>query len=936
MKSTLSRILGCTLLVVLLAVPAGAGTPCAGAHEAAQDAVASAELGLGLQQKLVTKIDNAWRLYSSGRKNGLKDAVHSLEVALRLLDSPATKQIPAAARGPVRSAIEAFLTCIQGGGEIQTATLTVRTFDVDFNALDNRGAPAAGGAIVRINGVEVGTTGADGTLTTEVAAGEVEIDAIVYPSTSGDATATLTAGQTASVDVVLYDSREPVEPTSLELAEAPDGVLDRTFTTATLRFVEANDALVSMKRIYLAELNPEGDSRMLDAAWFTTQANGTVAVTDMTSFRNALFATTGEIQLRLRGEDARGRLHDAVVTFFLARFRITGRLYAPPSNQALNVAGLTVVGKMLNTPLVIYATTDIGGRFSFPLLPSGNFEFKSESLQGERWYYGQGILVLDANYDLTVNMLHTDDLAAGIAEFTANPTTTTMAAFEGMSRSAPLYTDAPGRTDRVQEIPPLPRLVQLFVSAAFRNQLVSRTIDLDIPQGTTQVTLKYLVATAEYPYYVQAQSIYNDTWALRVRGGASGQQLFDIARQINSQLRRLQPLWRADGTTGEIEETLDVTALAANAPARLTLYASAMNVGDGILPTTVRASIENCTPGSTTNPCENVRIVRITRDRVPRNTEPSGVHTYYSIPRTGGTNLRERSFTLRIAKPAAATIQRVQADLLMEFGNSMQTVTNEGIGPRVRQVDANTLEVNISPNPSNIAGVPPPTHTISYRFTMVVNDNGVQRTAVKESDFSDSLWRMPDGFPRYSDRDTAVGGDDWASRGCYNWLNANRSLLPAINDVSGEHGRDIGHPRSHRRGTDIDIYHFYRMPGASAAQGMSNYLRLLARTREALTSGDATAKAEVRAFFVAIRSYSDILGAQPAVRNIIVPYGGASAFLPDAWATTLLHTGKISSPSMAYTLDLGLGNWSNSKVIPDPGHNDHIHISLNRMVLREE
>lgn len=925
------------LLLALLAIPAAADAPCSGTHEAAQDTVVTAEIGLGLQQKLLTKIDNAWRLYSSGRKNGRKDAVHSLEVALRLLDTPATKQIPAAKRGAIRTAIQSFLACIQGGGEVQTATLIVRTFDVDFNAVDERGAPAAGGAIVRINGLESGITGADGTLTLEVAAGEIEVDAIVYPSTSGSRTVTTTAGQRHTADVVLYDSMEPVEPTALEMAEAPDAVLDRTFTTATFRFVEANDAVVPMKKVYLAELNPEGDSQMLDASWFAPQANGTVSVTNMTAFRNAIFAASGEIQLRLRAEDTRGRLHDAVVTFFLARFRISGRLYAPPSNQALNVAGLTVVGKVLNTPIVLYATTDVGGRFTFPLLPSGNFEFKSESLQDGRWYYGQGVLVLDANYDLSVNMLYTDDLAAGIPEFSAQFAATSAGAFEGMRQSPPAYEDAPPREERLaHEPPPEARLIQLFVSAAFRNLLVSRTVALDIPQGTTQVTLKYLVATAEYPYYVQAQSIYNDTWALRVRGGASGQQLFDIARQINSQLRRLQPLWRADGTTGEIEETLDVTALAATAPARLTLYASAMNVGDGILPTSVRASLEDCTVGSTTNPCESVRIVRVTRDRVPRNTEPGGVHTYYSIPRTGGVNVRERKWTLTIAKPPAATVERVQADLLMEFGNSMQTVTNEGIGTRVRQVDPTTLEVNISPNPSSIAGVPVPTQTISYRFTMVVNDNGVRRTAVKESNFSDGLWQMPDGFQRYSGRDAGVGGDHWASRGCFNWLDANRALLPAINDVSGEHGRDIGHPSSHRRGTDIDIYHFYRLPGANAAQGMSNYLRLLARTQEALTTGNATAKAEVRAFFVAIRSYGDILTAQQEVRNILVPYGGAANYLPSGWATELLHTGKVQSPSTAYSLDLGMGTWRNSKIVADPSHNDHLHISLNRRVLREE
>jgi murein endopeptidase len=83
---------------------------------------------------------------------------------------------------------------------------------------------------------------------------------------------------------------------------------------------------------------------------------------------------------------------------------------------------------------------------------------------------------------------------------------------------------------------------------------------------------------------------------------------------------------------------------------------------------------------------------------------------------------------------------------------------------------------------------------------------------------------MPDGFERFGQGTIDIGGDDWASRGAYNWLAANKNLITRINDISGEHGRNIGHS-SHKHGTDIDMFHFYTFQ--KGASGKVNYSQLI-------------------------------------------------------------------------------------------------------------
>lgn len=898
---------------------------CEADYTAVVTALEGAQLGQGLERKLITKVDNAWRIYQSGIKNSVKIAEHELDVALRLLDSPATKQIPPQLREELGAVITALQSCITGGPPVDTATLVVHTYLPSDAAPDGHGEPGPAGVSIRVGGVELGVTGDDGSATVQVPAGTILVEARLYPSNQGQAELTLAPGEHAEVDLILDDGKELAEESMLVLDEAAEGVLANNFSAFTLRFLSDDSTTVALAEVdEVALLDRNGGPSVFLESKFALQADGSLAATDLNALRSLLLARSGEIQVRVHGSDALGRIHDNVVGFYLARYRVVGTLHAPPSYPALDPAGLFVTATILNTDLVFRRVTDAAGQFELPLLPAGNLEFSSETFQNDRYYYGQGIVVLNGNLALSINMLHTEDLINGVPGFSWSPLP---GAPEGSGSGA-----APEPGERTPDAPPFAGFpadfptaatqASVFVVAGAQNVPITQSATLNVPRGTAKVILTYIVQTDEYPYYVLSQSIYNDAWSLAVRGGSGGQQLFSLSRQINSQLS-VAPIWQSNGTTGQIEQELDVSALTASADTTLTLWASSMNVGDGILPTRVQATL-GAEPA--------VRINSMTPDTV---NPTRGDSSFYSIPRSGATNHFSRWFTLDVTKPDTSTVQRVEVKLLGP--GELMTVLDEGIGQNVVEVNDHTLRVRVSmhANASTIGGQPPPAHDVKYRFKLVVDDNGTTLDDQKDSGTRHALWRMPDGFGRYSIRDT--GGDDWASRAAYRWMDQNRALLTRINDVSGEHARDIGH-RTHQYGTDIDMFHFYTFPGA--VSGSDNYNRLAAAVRLAIRINDpdpvirqqaAEARQRVTGWVEATRTGLDDLGALNTVSELRYALGDAGGGLVRGWAQALLETGQTTVSGTA--LDLGLGTWSNTKYLPRADHNDHVHVTLNRVAI---
>jgi hypothetical protein len=810
--------------------------------------------------------------------------------------------------------------CTQSGACFGSVTL--RTFEFSDSAAGGKGPAAGGGAVISLDGKTLGTTGPDGSVTVMVPVGSKTIDVLRYPSSSATVKLNVIGGSAQQVDVVLQDGKDLAFDAELKIDQIVNGVLSSSFSALMLRFTNSQGAvsIASVDQIEL--LRADGSTPKSIATMFTLSGNGTLSATDITGLRSALNLEGAPIQLHVHGEDALGRPLDGVNTFYLGRFQITGRLAPPPSNVSLNTSGILVTAKVLNTPIVYYVVSDASGNFSIASVPTGNIEFACETLQNGKYYYGKGVAVLSSNISITLNMLNSVDLANGVLQFTVSQT------------SAPAEESTLARSETQDYAPPaLPfpetvdGSVSVAVTAGAQNVSVSKTATLTIPKGTASITLSYSVATAEYPQYVLAHSIYDDVWTLSLAAGSGGQQLYSISRQVNSQLTS-EPLWQSNGSTGTIVKKVDVSSLTVNADTTVTMSASAMNVGDSQLATSVNATVG-------TDDAQ-LKINSITHDKVgfpfgvASGISTNGNSTYYSIPRPGATNLYTRTFRINFTKPKGATITKVTVTLMAAA--DLMKVLDEGIGAAVRQVDDQNIDVQVTMNPtaSTVVGQPPPTHNIKYRFKLTASNAGSTIQDEKTSEELHALWRMPDGLTRYGARDQ--GGDDWCSKGTYNWLSTNTSLVTAIDDISGEHARHIGHA-SHFYGTDIDMFHFYRFP--NAVSGGDNYSKLRADTLLSIQTGsDGTAaRQRVISWVNATRTGLDKLAAKAEVSQLLYAKGAATTGLSAGWARDLLQTGKITVSGQA--LNLGLASWTNSKYVPRSDHDDHLHVTLSRSVLGE-
>lgn len=479
----------------------------------------------------------------------------------------------------------------------------------------------------------------------------------------------------------------------------------------------------------------------------------------------------------------------------------------------------------------------------------------------------------------------------------------------------------------------------LSVSASAQNQVVSGSSSYTLPKGTKSVGLLYNVFSAEYPDYVTQQSIYNDVWSVTLSG--PGGPLFNITRQINSQLTQ-PPTWQPDRTTGDIRQNIDISGLTASGPVILQIIATAMNVGDSSLTTIVRASLEEP---------PLLDITEATPDTITANNGG----TYYSVPASGDTNALQRTFTLKLNKSEDITVSSVTVTLqgagdLMNVvqqlpvpsGNDVQVISQSDTEMTVK------VRVTIRDPVSSVNGNPPPTHSLSYHFQVEGTDAaGTTVDAEKTVTGRRALWRMGNVLAsRYGSRDS--GHDDWGSHGTYQWLQQHIDLIKAVDDISGEHGRNIGHT-THQYGTDIDMYHFHRFAGATSGTDNYNRLRNTALTAFGTLLANGTsnpnppqaavdARNNLTAFVTATRTGLANLAALPSVSRLYYAIGTVDGTsLPNGWARSLIENGRVSRTvnGVVQTVDLGLGNWSRAKVTYNSVHNNHVHVTLDRPAIGE-
>jgi hypothetical protein len=817
---------------------------------------------------------------------------------------------------------------VQITGVGTATTLNVHAFQYDTTLPDGQGPALGAGVQIQINGKDAGVTDATGTFSSAVAPGALNIFGRIPSQAVGSANVSIADGQTLDVNLLLDFDKEAIDDAPLAADEIANQLLDANFTALTLRFTR-NDSQVPIKTIDTIDLlNRNGDPVSRVEGNFSVDAQGVIHGANIPALKSLFQGQQGLMTLRVMASDVNGLVYQNDVSFYLALFNVSGTLVAPPSFPTLNTGGIQVTLTLLGTPLNVTTTSAADGTFTFPKFPVGLIGFKSSTQQQAKFYYGQGQLLLNRNVSVKLVMRNQDDVKNGVPPLTVTTVFAPLAPLDPDPLAVPSDVAA-ARADAAAD----PNSVSVTSVAAAQDVPVTNSAVLDVPAGTKKVTLSYNVFTQEWPFFVQSQSIFNDVWSLTVFGGAGGEQLFEIDRNVNAQWFALPPFWQPNGSTGQIGEDIDVSALTANNQAtQLTVVSMAMDIGDGILPTTVNATL---------GAAPTITVDSVTPDMLTVPTRSD--NTYFSIPRPTKTNVFARTFTVKYTKPSDATITNLKVNLKTAGGQQLMTVIDEGPGNRVQVLDDTTLRATVTLGPaSTVASQPPPGGQVLYEFTLKATQNNADITSdPKNSQPVNPLWRMPDGIARYSPSGTSPGdagrdqgGDDWSRATTYQWIQQNTGLITSVNDISGEHARDLGH-QTHARGVDIDIYHFHRFTGSVSAQ--SNYVALEARARAALT-GDAVALADLTSWLSDMRTGLGNLAANGSVFRLYTTIGntisvniqGQPVTLAGGWGQTLLRTGSVTA-SNGQVLQTNLGQWANAnnaKIAYNAVHNNHIHILL--------
>ena len=179
-------------------------------------------------------------------------------------------------RQDITSAVSALSRCFAANQPAALATLTITAYRVNPDAPDDRG-PIAAGAYLTIEDVDVGRTGADGTLTLQVPSGPIRIEAFVPPSEWGEAQKDLDEGVRDSASIVLADGKEVGLEVDVSIVEAVRDVIPAKVKSFTMRLTRDGVAvgLKGIDRIYLLDRNYNTDLELED--FFTLDSNMIVA-----------------------------------------------------------------------------------------------------------------------------------------------------------------------------------------------------------------------------------------------------------------------------------------------------------------------------------------------------------------------------------------------------------------------------------------------------------------------------------------------------------------------------------------------------------------------------------------------------------------------------------------------------------------------------------
>lgn len=685
-----------------------------------------------------------------------------------------------------------------------------------------------------------------------------------------------------------------------------------------------------------------GGTDVSDSLFVTDQFtfdDNTAKIIDSSQFATLVSSLgLGEYEMELSFYDSVNDLiYDGVVYFRFGNRIIEGSIDGPFGLDGHSIELESADGTISRTLI-----SDNDGTFSFDRLPPAVYQISAVVDDGSndvrsaatlvRTILGDKIVEL---FPITLNERDSGQPEAQVSElFSMARSTFSMTANDSLFRRQEHAKLSP--SDEPQIFALAATTESISVTAGSEGQEQTGKATLEIPATSNSLTLEYSVSTEEYPEYVTQQSEFDDQWRVRVFD-ERGTPVFSSFSNVNSQLNsatKPELVWTGSGSTDTVKETIKLAELsnASDSQTRkIRIEASATNIGDGILPTTVDGTVS----ASAGLDLEWVNVFRTS----PSTSVPK---TVISIPDSGKKNTYSvlLSWAAKNAESGAAVPRSdfgdINAKIQLGSGGAKDDIfTHNGIGgPVTEGGQAGTFRTNItftSPNPASPVNVSSPSQKkVQYEVKLTATIDDVEVSDTATSGTKTALYAgVLAGQTRAGGADN--GGDDWASQPTYAWLQSNIGLLgSAIGDISGEHGRNIGHS-THKEGEDID---FRQWGSTYSGTGGAIYNKARNDAAAVIAGGDGAeaAKTRLTAFVSSQRSGIVSLVGNSDVKYLYGPHGVASGSLPSGWLNSLIRTGKFTATNTDKTeVNIGgsLGTTS-SKYInrTQNDHNDHYHVRI--------
>jgi hypothetical protein len=265
-------------------------------------------------------------------------------------------------------------------------------------------------------------------------------------------------------------------------------------------------------------------------------------------------------------------------------------------SPATEFAGVRFVARGFNSGFAVLGQLDANARVSFTGLPADTYDVTQVLLGPGIPLVGFGTLPSSNSFvSLTIIKVPGAVTQAGADGETTIEANAVASPFNFETAKAVILSDEPVTlAPRVPDLTfaPLAGTSGLAVASALdyaiavtsgaADTLVTSPVSFIAPKGSTQLSVRVVVTSAEYPVFTGQQSKFNDIW------------LFNI--QIPALARSLQQTGKVNqshATSGTIsfDTCLDLTSAATNADVSVTGQIGAQNVVDSLYPTSVSVSI---------------------------------------------------------------------------------------------------------------------------------------------------------------------------------------------------------------------------------------------------------------------------------------------------------------------------------------------------------